>query len=404
MYYNENPSCGYVYIDRFYLCTTEGMQVLHDGQSVIDSTQVARACGVLPGCSLREAKAVLGGGVYTLLEPSAYRSRQQRWLDVCARYTDTIEPESMHTAWIDLSAHPRAAELVPNLARDLYKITGHQARVGIAHPKWVAKHSAHRCEPYCPIRGLVGFRPVIDTSQHIAEMPIVMLDAIPMEARLRLRALGYRTIGQARQATMRAMRGQFGDMGYRIYHAVRGERLDSVRAVYPECTIAKRKMFEEAILDRASVVDALRSIASELSAELDTRDFVGRQVNLYITTEGGVKHAMRKSSKPFRSARNIATLLELLFAQIYPESQSSRSQQNTGVIALRAVMPYLSVAKRTQAEFVWTAVDHERQTHAEDAFRVIRAAHGDHAVALASTILEPRRKQLLRAWRHQYEF
>src|SRR5688500_18634546 len=72
--------------------------VVHRDKAVLCVDAKGRSKGIHAGMPLSEAKAILRDGTFLPWEEEPYREAQQRWLDVCARFSDVIEPVEQHTA------------------------------------------------------------------------------------------------------------------------------------------------------------------------------------------------------------------------------------------------------------------------------------------------------------------
>ena len=108
----------------FYVCAgsfAHGPQpvVVVKDKAVLDANAAALERGVQPGMTLREAKAILHDGKFVEWEPDEYREAQCAWLDLCAEFTDVVEPEEQHTAYLDLSMHPNPGEILDRVTEQL---------------------------------------------------------------------------------------------------------------------------------------------------------------------------------------------------------------------------------------------------------------------------------------------
>src|SRR5688572_12155218 len=75
--------------------------VVHRDKAVLCVDEKGRSKGIHAGMPLSEAKAILRDGAFLPWEEGPYREAQEKWLDVCARFSDVIEPAEQHTAFVD---------------------------------------------------------------------------------------------------------------------------------------------------------------------------------------------------------------------------------------------------------------------------------------------------------------
>ena len=259
-----------MHLDGFYVSALalEGPTVVHLDKRVLDASPSVRALGVRVGMPLAEAKAVARDARCLVWEEEPYRAAQAAWLDVCAEFSDAIEPERQHAAWVDLSGHPDASQVAVMLAEAVEGRLGHAVRIGLAGTKWIAEVAARAPHPDLP--GLAA--PCTNPAAFLAPLGVEwLLPALP-EHRERLRFLGYRTIGEVAALPYRTLEGQFASEGRRVLDAAQGRCFEPVRAVYPPDALLERFVFEGATEDLAVLDAGLQALALGISKRLGEQD------------------------------------------------------------------------------------------------------------------------------------
>lgn len=361
--------------------------IVHYDKQVLDMNDLAEEAGAKIGMSLSEAKALLHGGSFVAWEEEPYRKERDQWLDICAEFTDVIEPDRQHTAYLDFSLHPDPSAVSWRLQKQLFECLGWKSRVGIACTKWIAKVSElvngdgelpfPQLEPcHHPIRFLSG-------------LPTNYLLPVSETDRMRLKFLGYRQIGEICKVPLTVLREQFGEEGLLIHQASHGGVHQKVNAVYPKDSVSTRIRFDAPIDSLETLLHAYMDLAKSLSASLHERDMQGNEIELTLEfEEGETEKKRRKFTKPMQTTKAIFSSIKLLAADI-----------NQPIGEIRAIMVNLERAHRFQRELTGAHTADERTSSTVAAFNQIRTVFGDHAIEVASQVREPRRKQLMRFWK-----
>lgn len=386
----------FVRLDHFYARTLEASDarladrplIVHHEKQVLDINLHATALGAKIGMALSEAKALAHGAAFVRWEEEPYRGAQETWLDVCAEFSDVIEPETQNGAYVDLSGHPDPGSIAWLLQKALRERLNWDSRTGIAGSKWIAK-----------VAQLVGEEgeaamPHLEAAHNPAAFlaglkPWLLLPA-EEEDRRRLRFLGYRTIGEVASIPTGVLRDQFGLNGLIIRQAANGGVFQKVRAVYPKDSVSTRVRFEGGVSEEEVFNQGLTSLAKKLSELLKERDSQGCEIKVLLEFEDGdALKTARKFMKPMQSARAVYSGLKLLL----------KSAVERPVVEVRARMPNLAKAERFQRELSGAHSAAERAAGTIAAFNHIRTVFGDHAIEIAGQLKEPRRKAVLRYWK-----
>ncbi|MBI1756874.1 MAG: hypothetical protein HYR64_07195 [Fimbriimonas ginsengisoli] len=347
---------------------------------VIDANASALERGVRVGMPASEAKAILGSGALTQWREEPYHEAQERWLDVCADFTDTIEPITQHEALLDFSAQPHPEELIARLIEAIEAKLGCPARWGAGCCRWLA-------ELACGLGA--GDRALENPAAFVALRPIGELLAAPPEIRRRLRDLGCHRIGDLTRVPLSVLRAQFGASALNLASAAWGRGDASVRALYPPGSISGCFIFGEPPETRQAFDEGLSDLARRLGLELAQTDRSGNQLQLVFEHEdGSLTRLARRYTKPIGSPGSLWAAISMMLAKM-PEKP---------VVAVRARLPDLSAPRATQSDLAGLP-SQKASSPALAALTHLRTVFGDQAVKLASEVEEPRRTKLRRAWR-----
>ncbi len=374
---------------------------------------------------------------------------KEEWLEGCLQFTDGIEPSGGDCAYFDLSGHPDPSEIAARLAEFLSDASGRPVRYGAAGSKWIARLAAEWEDD-----GLA----LSDPAAFLAPLPVECLRPIAPENIVRLRFLGYRTIGEAVSIPLEVLWRQFDEEGYRIYRAARGFFADPVRALFPPESIIERFRFDGCVSNWADVEGALRLLADRLGKRLADRDRQGQRMVIVLETGGAPSRLERMFARPIatpsaafaamtlmvknafddtivnektknknfiddrivKSTPNDATGL-LTESQVPPGSPDRTNDGRSGdlkngcdsvgrpvasieshcegaIRAIRILMPGLEKTDRAQPNLLESVPERRRRLMMERIIRTFRSRYGDRSIRPAREVPVPRRLQILREW------
>jgi nucleotidyltransferase/DNA polymerase involved in DNA repair len=369
------------YVQLFELGEDRPAAVIRD-KVVLDSNHWAAKRGVVPGMALSQAKTILReDGLFRALKAEDGEKEQLEWLELCTKVTGVIEPEDRHSAYLDLSAHPKPFDVAQRFLEKLARLSGCEARFGVGASKWLARLSADND----------GERLTPLDASWLAEFSVSQLTPIAPEHRERLRFLGYHFAGQIAELPMAVLRGQFGDEALRIQLAAKGTWKDPVQALYPPDTLSERLIFDGAC-DHALIVDqALVSIARRIGRRLAKKEQQATEVRLTLELEDGETRTLtRRFNKPLRCARTALASLRLLFGE----------GVGVPIAGIGVKLPSLEPVRCTQQNLMGVLNKVEADHLADSALRQLRSVYGETSIQVAGQVAQPRRVRVLQEWKN----
>lgn len=342
---------------------------------VLDVNAPARALGVGPGMAVREAKVLLYGGTVVEWVESQFAHAHEEWLDAAAAYTGSLEPETQHTAYLDLSDHPDPL-LIALQAVDALRPFADGVRWGFAQTKWLARLASEDDARAMPLQDLPAY---------LWKLSPYRLPISP-EAKDRLHMLGYATVGDLTALAPEDLRDQFGSEGGRIYQVAWGGAHEAVRAEHPKNAISERLYFAGALEDLEQLDRHCRDLGERLGQRLCAGELQGQDVHLALDTEDGVRTLKRRFAKPIACPRSAYSALHLMLRD-----------WKEPISGLRVTLPHLSQMRRVQQALV--GVREAGTSDAEAALRHIRQVYGDRVIQKGSEVEVGRRTRLLKVWK-----
>ncbi len=369
------------YVQLLQLSEDRPCAVIRD-KMVLDSNAHAIKRGVVPGMPLAQARTILReDGVFRTLRAEDGEEEQKRWLELCTEFTGVIEPEDRHSAFLDLSAHPKPFDVAQRFLERLARRSGCEARFGVGASKWLARLSADED----------GERLTPLDAEWLADLTVTKLSPVLPEHRERLRFLGYHAIGLVADLPIHILRGQFGDDGLRIQLAAKASWKDPVLALYPPDTLSERLIFDGSCEDNLMLDRTLVTLAKRIGNRLLHSEQQATELHLTLEKEDGELHKLnRRFNKPLRCPRSALAALRLLFGKGI----------EAPIVSLGARLPFLERARAAQQNLMGTVSQIETVNRADSALKQLRSVFGESSIQVAGQIALPRRVRVLQEWKN----
>src|SRR5262249_2688501 len=142
-------------------------------------------------------------------------------MQVFRRYTDLVEPLSIDEAFLDITGSVALLGQPEAIARsikdDIKKSTGLNASVGLAPNKFLAKIASDLRKPDAFV--------IVEETQvegFLRDLPISRLWGVGPKTELRLKEIGFHTIGQVAAAPREVLIRSLGSLGEHLYQLSHG--------------------------------------------------------------------------------------------------------------------------------------------------------------------------------------
>ena len=253
---------------------------------VVSASAEARKAGVEEGMSVRQAQRVCPDAIVLRADYATYRQVSQIFLDTLAQYSPLLEPDSLGSAYIDVTASRKlfgdAPQIGARIAHQVAERLDLPLSIGCASNKLLAKIASSRS----PSR-ITQIPPGSEIS-YLLPLPISMLDAVSGKIEKRLRELGISTIGQLTGIDERLLTRQFGPVGSLIKKQSLGMDSSPVKAAYPREIIMIEHRFDHETEEPAEIEAHLREMTCDAQMNLRKRGGLAGEVTLKLFDESTV--------------------------------------------------------------------------------------------------------------------
>jgi DNA polymerase-4 len=208
-----------------------------------------------------------------------YTAASKQIMEIFRRYTPLVEPLSLDEAFLDTEGCERlfgdAVEIGKGIKRDILRVTGLVASIGIAPSKFLAKLASDLDKPD-------GFRVIRaeEVRQVLDPLPVSKIFGVGERTALRLEALGVKTVGELAARDRVDVMREFGASGAWIYDLAHGVDPRRVNPRREEKSHGMERTFPDDIVDREQLRLMLYEFCEEVSYDLRARGLRGRTIAL----------------------------------------------------------------------------------------------------------------------------
>jgi nucleotidyltransferase/DNA polymerase involved in DNA repair len=267
----------------------------------------ARTFGVRSALPISQAWRLCPEGVYVRPRMNRYTEASREIMGVLRRFTDLVEPLSLDEAFLDVTGSRALfgtpSEIARTVKKQIREATGLAASAGAAPNKFIAKIASDIGKP----DGLVIVEPG-NAEAFLSPLPISRLWGVGPKTAERLRALGFDTIGQIRNAPPGAL-APLGDLGEHLKQLSHG--LDD-RPVIPDRepkSIGNETTFEEDTRDRDLLIRTMRGLSEQVGRRLRRASYRARKIAIKVRYADFETHTRQTTAaKPVRTDEDIAQL------------------------------------------------------------------------------------------------
>lgn len=223
--------------------------------------------------SVRQAQRACPDAAVLRADFALYRQVFEQFLDILAQYSPLVEPDTLGSAYLDVTASRALFGDAPQIAqRIIQEVSDNlqmQTRIG-----------------YAPNKLLARIGSICNHQSSICNLHIGALDAVSPRIEKRLRELGVTTVGQLARIPERLLVRQFGPVGSVLKRQAAGIDSTPVKAAYPPEIIIIEQTFCSPLEEPAEIEQYLARMASEAEMKLRKRHALAGEIVLRLQVTG----------------------------------------------------------------------------------------------------------------------
>jgi len=241
----------------------------------------ARKYGVHSAMASKTAMRLCPHAVFVYPRFDAYKEASRQFMNICADYTDLIEPLSLDEAFLDVTENKKnmasATMIAQEIRKRIYTETGLTASAGVSYNKFLAKTASEINKP----NGIALIRPG-EADKFLETLPIGKFFGVGKVSEKRMIALGINNGSDLKKADLEKLVKHFGKAGRFYFDIVRGIDNRPVTPYRERKSYGREITLDEDILDLDMIHSILREIAEELEAAYKRKCLKGRTITLKV--------------------------------------------------------------------------------------------------------------------------
>lgn len=242
-------------------------------------TYEARAFGIRSAMPMRTALKLCPDAVFLPTDFAAYKHWSGVFKEQMRAVSPLFEDRGIDEAYIDVSGLPGTSERIGrDLKSRVHAATGMTCSLAIAPNKLLAKLGSELDKP--DGMTILGME---DLATRIWPLDVRKLQGVGPKAEVRLKALGYHTIGALAAAPLEALRSAFGESYSRHLHETSNGRDERPVVTFREPkSISAETTFDEDTRNWQMLAKTLARYAKRVADQLRAKGYVGRTVGIKL--------------------------------------------------------------------------------------------------------------------------
>jgi nucleotidyltransferase/DNA polymerase involved in DNA repair len=283
----------------------------------------ARKFGVHSALPISRAWKLCPEAVYVRPRMKRYVEISHQVMQVFHGYTDLVEPLSIDEAFLDITGSRALLGPPDVIARsiknEIRQTTGLNASVGLAPNKFLAKIASDLKKPDAFV-----IVEQDDIEEFLRELPISRLWGVGPKTELRLKEMGFHTIGQIASAPRESLIRSLGSLGEHLYQLSHGNDDRPVIPDWEPKSVGTETTFDEDTGDRQLLLTTILELSDHVAERLRKDEYRARKVTLKLRYSNFSTHTKQRSlEKLIQTGEEIAAIARELFAQ-FPLNQKIR--------------------------------------------------------------------------------
>ena len=241
----------------------------------------ARKFGIHSAMPCKTAIRLCPHAIFVFPRFEVYKNVSKQFLNICADYTDLIEPLSLDEAFLDVTENkkniPSATIIAKEIQSRVFSEIELTVSAGVSYNKFIAKIASDINKP----NGIAVIRPT-EAEKFLETLPIGKFYGVGKISEKKMMALGINNGLDLKKIELETLVKHFGKMGNFYYDIVRGIDTRLVTPFRERKSYGREITLNEDILDMDLIKSTLNRIAMELQSSLKRKNIKGRTISLKI--------------------------------------------------------------------------------------------------------------------------
>ena len=241
----------------------------------------ARKFGIHSAMPCKTAIKLCPHAIFVSPRFEVYKNVSKQFLNICADYTDLIEPLSLDEAFLDVTENKKNIGSATIIAKEIQSRVFSEIELtvsaGVSYNKFLAKIASDINKP----NGIAVIRPT-EAEKFLETLPIGKFYGVGKMSEKKMIALGINNGLDLKGIDLETLVKHFGKAGNFYYDIVRGIDTRLVTPYRERKSYGREITLSEDILDMDLIKSILNRIAVELESSLKRKNTKGRTVTLKV--------------------------------------------------------------------------------------------------------------------------
>ena len=265
------------------------------GRGVVSTSNYeARKAGVRSGMPISRAWKLCPEAVYLPPNFPLYIQVSNEIMAIARKYADKFEQWGIDEAFLDVSSrvkdYSEAEDLAKKIKQEIYDKEHLTCSIGVGPNKLTAKIASDFQKP----DGLTVIKKE-EVEKFLHPLPVRKLLWVGRKTEEKLKAMGVNTIGDIAHYDPAVLAETFGVAGTQMYLMAQGIDRSEVEERTEVKSISHETTFGEDTADAQAVLQALDTLAEEVSKEAQSQHFFFKTVTIKIRYENFETHTRSKT-------------------------------------------------------------------------------------------------------------
>ena len=351
---------------------------------VVSASREACSAGITSGMSIRQAQRTCPSAVILKADYPAYRLIFNAFLDIAARYSPLLEPESLESAYLDISGFSlfeSPSKLAQAIAKEVYESLNLSLSMGCASNKLLARIASGMDKRFTSVE------PGSEIS-FLAPIPVLELDGANAKVAKRLSDLGVSTIGQLANISEMSLIRQFGPVGSLIKKQSLGIDFTPVKAAYPLEIIKIEHVFLFVADEPEQILQVLPDIAEQASVRLRKKFMLAGAITLTLLNESESIETAYESIHFKKPTDSTYTMMEALSKLL-----NVTMKPGMEVYRIEVICSELDRGQESQLSLLGEG---KRKARINRTVELINERFGEHKIYTASSLIATGKQQVFK--------
>ncbi len=299
------------------------------GRGVVSTCNYeARKFGIHSAMPISIAYRIKPDAIFLPIDYAYYEKVSKSVVELAKRYSQKCEQVSIDEVFLDVSEkikdYDGASEYAKEIKRAISDELHLPCSIGVSVNKLLAKMACEAAKPN-------GIKLVKQegAKAFLRDIPIGKLYGVGQKTEERLKAMGYKTIGDVADSNSSRLSQVFKNFGNEIYNSANGIDDSEIIENWEVKSIGRERTFEEDTAEKTQIEEKIKEVSKEVFEELKAQNFYFKTVTVKIRYSDFTEHL--KSKSLLHPSNDLQTIIDTAIKLFEQSAEEGRKVRKIGV-------------------------------------------------------------------------